>query len=144
MLSYLRLLLATLLVVLSTTTAQATEKNVNEQLRDFALDRVKDGQRLITGPSEISLPTIDPDTSCVDLYHRRTALRRRLHDYTPPYWDDQRNQTAIFLDAIWTPALYFLSYSAITAHLDQINDIGPMAELEALSRASAQRRCFEK
>ena len=62
----------------------------------------------------------------------------------PPYWDDQRNQTAIFLDAIWTPALYFLSYSAITAHLDQINDIGPMAELEALSRASAQRRCFEK
>jgi hypothetical protein len=73
MLSYLRLLLATLLVVLSTTTAQATGKNVNEQLRDFALDRVKDGQRLITGPSEISLPTIDPDTSCVDLYHRRTT-----------------------------------------------------------------------
>jgi hypothetical protein len=103
MLSYLRLLLPTLLVVLSTTTAQAIGENVNEQLRNFALDRVKDGQRLITGPSEISLPTIDPHTSCVDLYHRRTALRRRLHDYNPPYWDDPRNQAAIFLGAIWTP-----------------------------------------
>lgn len=144
MLLHLRFVAATLLVVLSITATPALAENVHEKVREFALDRFKDGQRLVTGPSEIPLPAINPDTSCIDLYERRITLRRHLHDYKPPYWDDPRNQAAVFIGTIWAPAFYFLGYSAINAHLEQLDDLAPQTELEALSRASAQQRCFEK
>ena len=133
-----------LLVILSTTTAQATGENIADQVREFALAGYRNGRQLINDPREIPLPTIETNRSCIDLYRRRVTIMRHLHDYKPPYWDDPRNQSAVFLGTIWIPAFYFLGYSAVSAHLDELNKLEPQAELEALSRASAQQRCFEK
>ena len=122
---YLRFLVVMLLVVLSTDSAYAIGENTTAQLREFALDRVNDGQRLVLGPSEIPLPVIDPNASCIELYQRRIKLWHRVHDYKPAYWNDPRNQAAVFIGTLWTPAFYFFGYSAVTAHLDQLNDVDP-------------------
>lgn len=141
---YLRFPVVMLLAVLATDPAYAIGENTTEQLREFALDRVEDGQRLVLGPSELPLPAIDPNLNCIELYQRRVKLWHQVHDYKPDYWNDPRNQAAVFIGTLWTPAFYFLGFSAVTAHLDQLNDVGPQAELDALSRASARLRCFEK
>ncbi len=140
----LRLPVVMLLAALLSGPVSAIGENTTERLREFALDRVYDGQRLVLGPSEIALPAIDPNSSCIELYQRRVKLWHQVHDYKPAYWNDPRNQAAVFLGTIWSPAFYFLGFSAVTAHLDQLNDAAPLAEIDALSRASAQLRCFEK
>jgi hypothetical protein len=132
------------LVVLSTTTVYASGENIDEQVREFAHEGYRDVRLLIEGPREIPLPFVDPGRSCIDLYQRRVTLMHQMHDYKPAYWDDPRNQAAVFLGTIWTPTFYFLGYSAISAHLDELSDTNPQAELDALSQASAQQRCFEK
>ncbi len=141
---FVRFFAVALLTALAPTTAQAIEESIDVQAGEFALERYRDARRLIEGPREIPLPVIDTAQSCGDLYRRRVTLRRHLDDYKPPYWSDPRNQTAVFLGTIWTPAFYFLGYSAVSAHLDQLTDANPRAELDALSQASAQQRCFEK
>lgn len=137
-------LCAIALIPALTTTVCATGENLDQHVRQFVVDRYHDGRRLIEGPREITPPLIEPDQSCVELYQRRLTLLRRLHDYQPAYWDDPRNQAAVFLGAIWTPAFYFLGYTAVNARLDEIDDIDPRAELDALRYASARARCFEK
>ncbi len=114
------------------------------QVREFALDRVQDGRRLLEGPRLVPTPAVPAELDCVALYERRVALQRELDDYQPAYWDDPRNQAAVFLGAVWTPAFYFLGYSALDARLDAIDHVGPRAEIDALSRVSARRRCFER
>ncbi len=108
------------------------------------IDRYQDGRRLIEGPREVIPPALEPGQSCIALYERRLALLRHMDDYKPAYWDDPRNQAAVLIGTIWAPSFYFLSYSAINAHLDATNDTDPRAELDALRYASAQQRCFQK
>ena len=142
--SYLRFPVVMLLVVLSTSSAYAIGEITSEQLREFALARVEDGQRLVLGRAAVPPPTVDPNAGCIELYQRRVGLWQQTHDRKPAYWEDPRNQAAVFIGTMWAPAFYFLSFSAISAHLDDLKDIGPQAELDALSRVSAELRCFEK
>ncbi len=140
----LRLCTIALLPVLSTTTVQAAANNPDERIRQFVVERYHDTRHLIEGPQGSAPPAIAPDQSCITLYERRLTLLRQLDDYKPPYWDDPRNQAAVFIGTMWTPAFYFLGYSAVNARLEEIDDIGPQTELDALRHASAQQRCFER
>ncbi|MDA0824538.1 MAG: hypothetical protein O3C28_19265 [Proteobacteria bacterium] len=126
------------------TPLQAAEHTVTDNVRDFALARYRDGQRLIEGPREPAPATIPAGLSCIELYERRLELIRQSDDYKPSYWDDPRIQAAAFIGTIWTPAFYFLGYSAITAHLDELHTTDSRPNLNAIRRASATQRCFEK
>lgn len=122
--------------------ACATE--IHQQIEQFGIERFNDGRLMIEGPRIIEPAPTDPAASCRALYQRRMALQRNLDDYKPAYWEDPRNQTAVFLGTIWVPAFYFLAYSAVTTHLDELKDYTPQTEIDALRRASAALRCFEK
>jgi hypothetical protein len=141
---FIRLCAIALVSALSSALVYAAGESLNAQVNDFVVDRYHDGQRLIEGPTVATPPVIEPNQSCAALYQRRLVLLQQMHDYKPAYWDDPRNQAAVFLGAIWTPAFYFLGYSAITAQLDKLNEIDPQTELDALRHVSAQLRCFEK
>jgi len=139
-----RLCLIVLVPALSTTPVYAAGERLGVQVSEFVVDRYLDGRRLIEGPTVATPPVIEPNQGCVALYQRRLVLLQQMHDYKPAYWDDPRNQAAVFLGTIWTPAFYFLGHSALTAQLDELSEIDPQTELDALRHASAQQRCFEK
>ncbi|MFT4583953.1 MAG: hypothetical protein ACI915_001702 [Gammaproteobacteria bacterium] len=134
----------TTLLSLCLTPLQAAEHTPGENVREFAEQRYHDARRLIEGPRETVPATIPSGLSCIELYERRLDLLRQTDHHKPNYWDDPRNQAATFIGTIWTPAFYFLGYSAITAHLDELNIEEPQSTLNALRRASATQRCFEK
>lgn len=140
----IRLCVISLLTALCPTMVHATGETSDEGVSRFIIDRLHDGRRLIKGPSESDPPPVEPHQSCIELYQRRLSLLRQLHDYKPSYWDDPRNQAAVFIGTVWMPAFYFLNYSAVSAHLDELKHIEPRVELDALRHASAQQRCFEK
>lgn len=133
-----------LLLPLTNTLVEAANERPEQRLQQFIIDRYQDGKYLIQGPSEIAPPPIDEHLSCVELYNRRIDLLHETNHHKPSYWNDPRNQAAIFIGTIWTPAFYFLGYSAVAVHLDEINDNDPQTHLDALRRASARQRCFEK
>lgn len=110
----------------------------------FAERRILDIKKLIGGPNGHPAPAIAPYQSCQQLYTRRLQLLPKTLDYKPAYWDDPRNQVAVFLGTMYAPAFYFLSYTGITAYLDAAHQIDPRIELDALRHASAQQRCFIK
>ncbi|MFT4561926.1 MAG: hypothetical protein ACI9BW_001669 [Gammaproteobacteria bacterium] len=126
------------------TPLQAADQAIGENVRDFTLDRYHDARRLIQGPRAIVQAAVPANISCIELYERRLELLRQTEHHKPSYWDDPRNQAAVFIGTIWTPAFYFLSYSAVAAHLDGLNADEPLPNLDALRRASAAKRCFEK
>lgn len=138
----------TLLAILATLSnafpAFAAEFSFEQRAREFAANRYDDARTLINGPQLVTPPPIDPAAGCVALYERRMFLQRTMSDRNPAYWDDPRNQAAVFLGTIWTPAFYFLGYSAVTGHLDELSANDPLAEIDALRRASAALRCFER
>jgi len=126
------------------TTAPAAEPGFDDRARDFANDRVRDVRSLVNGPELPPSPAIDGNIGCIELYQRRVQLERERYDRNPPYWDDPRNQASVFLGTIWTPAFYFLGYSAVTDQLEANTAGEPQGEIDALRQASAALRCFEK
>jgi len=128
----------------ATFAAVAAEPTFEQRARQFATDRYDDARTLINGPRQTAAPAIDPATGCVALYERRMQLQRTMANRNPVYWDDPRNQAAVFLGTVWTPAFYFLGYSAVTGHLDGLAANEPQVEIDALRRASAALRCFER
>ncbi len=137
-------LVALVAALFSPYSALAAELNLEQQARQFATDRYNDARTLINGPQLRPAPPIDPAAGCVALYERRMALQRTMNDRNPAYWDDPRNQAAVFLGTVWTPAFYFLGYSAVNGHLDELSADDPQAEIDALRQASAALRCFER
>ena len=110
----------------------------------FAKNRYRDIKKIIFGPNGQPAPVIAPYQTCHQLYRRRLELLPQTLNYKPDYWDDPRNQVAVFLGTMFTPAFYFLGYSGISAYLDAANQIDPRIELDALRHASAQQRCFTR
>lgn len=108
----------------------------------FAERRLNDIKKIILGPNGQPAPHIDPFQSCQQLYQRRLALLPKTLSYKPAYWDDPRNQVAVFLGTMFAPAFYFLGYTGISLYLEEANRIDPRIELDALRYASAQQRCF--
>jgi hypothetical protein len=137
-------LLAILAALSGPFAVSAAELTFEHRARLFAEDRYDDVRTLLNGPRQSTPPPIDPAAGCVALYERRVSLQRTMNDQNPAYWDDPRNQTAVFLGTMWSPAFYFLGYSAITEHLDTLSNTDPRAEIDALRQASAALRCFEK
>ena len=131
-------------LVLKITSVHAANRSAEQRLSEFLTDRYQDGQRLTRGPRKLESPPIPEDQSCVELYRRRIELIGETDDYKPAYWNDPRNQAAVFIGTIWTPAFYFLGYSPVTAHLDELNDNDPRSHLTPLRRTSARQRCFER
>ena len=123
-------------------TAQTTSVTASDPVAEFAKKRFNDLKKLINGPNGQPAPHIAPYQTCQQLYYRRLAIMPRTLNYKPDYWDDPRNQVAVFLGTMFTPAFYFLGYSGINAYLDAANQIDPRIELDALRHASAQQRCF--
>ena len=120
-----------------------TSQGVNiDPVLAFAERRILDIKKLIGGPNGHPAPTIAPYQSCQQLYARRLQLLPKTLNYKPAYWDDPRNQVAVFLGTMFAPAFYFLSYTGITSYLDAAHQIDPRIELAALRHASAQQRCF--
>ena len=111
---------------------------------EFAKRRMGDLKKLVVGPNGQPAPHIAPYQTCQQLYQRRLALLPRTLNYKPSYWDDPRNQVAVFLGTMFAPAFYFLGYSGISSYLDAANQIDPRIELDALRHVSAQQRCFLK
>ena len=132
------------LIVVASVSATAYAEPFGDQARQFAYDRYADGRLLIEGAREPTQTVIPMELDCVALYERRIGLRRELDDHQPAYWDDRRNQAAVFLGTVWTPAFYFLGYSAVSAHLTDLRKTDPQREIDALSYAAAARRCFER
>lgn len=123
----------------------ASNQSVNiDPILKFAERRILDIKKLIGGPNGHPAPAIAPYQSCQQLYARRLQLLPKTLDYKPAYWDDPRNQVAVFLGTMFAPAFYFLSYTGVTSYLDAAHQIDPRIELDALRHASAQQRCFIK
>lgn len=137
-------LLAILASLSSSFSAFAADTTFERRAYEFANDRYDDIRTLINGPQLGTPPPIDPTAGCVALYERRMSLQRTMNDRNPAYWDDPRNQAAVFLGTVWTPAFYFLGYSAVNGYLDNLSTDDPQAEIDALRRASAALRCFER
>ena len=122
--------------------ATATTNVTADPIAEFAKHRFNDLKKIIKGPNGQPAPDISPFQSCQQLYQRRLSILPQTLNYKPDYWDDPRNQVAVFLGTMFTPAFYFLGYSGVSAYLDAANQIDPRIELDALRHASAQRRCF--
>ena len=136
--------LAILAALFSSCAVSAAELTFEQRARMFAADRYDDALTLINGPQLGTPPPVDPAAGCAALYARRMALQRAMDDRNPAYWNDPRNQAAVFLGTVWTPAFYFLGYSAVNGHLDSLSADDPQAEIDALRQASAALRCFER
>ena len=141
---YVTIILTTALIIASTTAAYADEARFGDRAKAFASARYHDGKQLLLGPQPRPYPRVPATSDCIALYQQRLALRHERLDYKPGYWDDPRNQTAVFIGTIWSPVFYFLGYTAVSAHLADLNDADPTAELDALSAASQRQRCFER
>ena len=127
--------------------AQAAEPAVTispDPIVEFTKQRIGDLKKLVLGPNGQPAPHIEPYQTCQQLYQRRLALLPKTLNYKPSYWDDPRNQVAVFLGTMFSPAFYFLGYSGISSYLDTANQIDPRIELDALRHVSAQQRCFLK
>lgn len=114
-----------------------------EQVRRFARARLADGYALLLGPTP---PTAAVNTAgdCRELYTRRAALMRARVDGRRPFWDEPRHSAAVLVGAIWTPAFYYLPYRVLADHLQREQRTHDHADLQALQRAAAAARCFER
>jgi hypothetical protein len=144
-----RSLFITLLLTLSTaavsaeTTVSSSMSAYRQKAERFARDRLGDAHDLLVGPERPAAmsPT---DLDCRALYARRVALIQDRLDYRPTFWDDPRNRTSVFLGATWTPAFYYLGYSALAGYTQANTGPQRQAEIDALRSASARQRCFER
>ncbi|MGR8918177.1 MAG: hypothetical protein ACU85V_01060 [Gammaproteobacteria bacterium] len=114
-----------------------------EQLRRFGHDRVEDARELLLGPTPPQAAAVD-SRDCFELYRRKTELMRARLDHEPKFFDEPRHVAAVFTGTIWTPAFYYLPYRAVAATAAAPRRGQVTADLDALRRASAAARCFER
>ncbi len=133
------------IVIFIGTVAHAQEQprqTAQEQLQEFARDRYQDTRDILLGPRLSPNSGAAIGLSCHELYERRVALWRATQDYAPKYFDDPRNKAAVILGSIFTPAYYYLPYSALSSYLKSVRKGRHYAEIETLRDASAQQDCF--
>lgn len=139
----MRLVIAGVLALVATTSqAQPDWPAVQARAEAFARDRAADGRRLVLGPTAPQVTPPPATLTCTELYERRVALMQQQLDYRPAYTDDPRNQAAVFIGTIATPAFYFLPFSGIQDYVDADRKVRTERELDALRYASATRQCY--
>jgi hypothetical protein len=119
-----------------------TWPQVEQASEQFAYDRLRDGQRLVLGPSPPRVAPVPANQTCAELYAQRLALMQTQVDYKPAFTDDPRNRAAIFVGTLFPPAFFYLAFSGIQAYGDANDDAATQAQLDALRYASATQQCF--
>jgi len=114
-----------------------------DAVHGFARARLADTEALLLGPALPALPAVPP-ADCQALYERRLALMRAELDPAPAFLDEPRHLAAVFIGTMWTPAFYYLPYRAVATTAGHARRGDGAAELEALRRAAAAQRCFER
>ena len=122
--------------------AQPDWPTVQAHAQAFAADRARDGQRLLLGPRAPAVVPPPATLGCAELYARRVALMQQQLDYRPAYTDDPRNQAAVFIGTMFTPAFYFLPFSAIQDYVGADRKVRTERELDALRYAAAAQQCY--
>ena len=77
--------------------------------------------------------------SCNDLYMQASSLEKQFFANTGP---SNRTQVASLVSAVFTPALYYLGYSAYQDYQANINMKLAFAEIEEIRVRMAEKRCF--
>jgi len=122
--------------------AQPDWPTIQAHAEAFARERARDGQRLLLGPSAPATTPVPAGLSCAELYERRVALMQQQLDYRPAYTDDPRNQAAVFIGTIFTPAFYFLPFSGIQDYVQSDRKVRLEREIDTLRYAAAAQQCF--
>lgn len=80
--------------------------------------------------------------SCNDLYMEASALEKQSFSYAA----DEGNKTLIasVASTVFTPALYFIGYSALQDYKLEIEAKSTFSKIEAIRYRMAEKRCFEK
>ena len=98
--SIITLLLSFLATAEAVETAAPSSMSIyREKAERFTRDRFRDAHELLIGPKRFSAAS-PIDLDCRELYARRIVLIQERLDYRPTVWDDPRNGTSVFLDAI--------------------------------------------
>lgn len=131
-----------LALVTGAAAAQPDWPSLQAHAGTFVRERVDDGRHMLLGPTAPVVTPPAPELDCSVLYARRIALMQQQLDYRPAWSDDPRNQAAVFIGTIFTPAFYFLPFSGIQDYVD--GDRKPRAEreIDALRAAAAARQCY--
>ncbi len=80
--------------------------------------------------------------SCNDLYMQASGLEKESFSYAAD--NGNKTQVASIVGTIFTPALYYLGYSAYQDYKNGINSKTTFSEIEEIRLRMAEKRCFEK
>lgn len=80
--------------------------------------------------------------SCNDLYMEALALEKESFSYAAG--NGNKTQVASVVSTIFTPALYYLGYSAYQDYKNEIDSRSTFVEIEEIRFRMAEKRCFTK
>ncbi len=80
--------------------------------------------------------------SCNDLYVQASALEKESFSYAADR--GSKTQVASIVSTVFTPALYYLGYSAFQDYKDDIRSKSTFSEIEQIRFRMAEKRCFAK
>lgn len=80
--------------------------------------------------------------SCNDLYMQATSLEKEFFANGPG--PSGRTQVASLVSTVFTPALYYLGFSAYQDYQADMNSKSTFAKIEEIRFRMAQKRCFMK
>ncbi len=94
------------------------------------------------GPAVALVQPQDLARSCEELYYERVVLTQRARAFAPAFYDDPRNQAAVFLGSVATPLYYLWGYTAVESYYDARRVEAVNRRLDVLRQLSARKDCF--
>jgi hypothetical protein len=101
-------------------------------------------QSLALNLAEINQPIeqgLYDNRSCNDLYMQATNLEKETFTNQAGH---KRTQVAAVVSTIFTPALYYMGYSAFQDYKNEIRSNSASAQIEEIRFRMAEKRCFTK
>lgn len=80
--------------------------------------------------------------SCNDLYMQAVALEKENFSYESG--NGNKTQVASIVSTIFTPAIYYLGYSAYKDYKNDVDSKSSFAKIEDIRLRMAEKRCFTK
>jgi RsiW-degrading membrane proteinase PrsW (M82 family) len=80
--------------------------------------------------------------SCNDLYMEAVALEKESFSYAAG--NGNRTKVASIVSTVFTPALYYLGYSAYQDYKTEADSKSTFAKIEEIRFRMAEKRCFSK
>jgi len=94
------------------------------------------------GPAVATIQPQDLARSCEQLYYERVVLMQRARPFAPAFYDDPRNQAAVFLGSVATPFYYLWGYTAVESYYDARRVEAVDRRLDVLRQVAAHKDCF--